>query len=133
MLGADGAAAALAGRIWHAQPPGGAPLRLAVQGTNFQIKVWQALLAAGRAAPLSYAQLARAAGVGGAARAVGNAVGANPVAWLIPCHNVLRQDGALGGYHWGEDRKRAMLAWQALATPASAPASLARRSAGQGT
>ena len=50
----------------------------------------------------------------GAARAVGRAVGANPVAWLIPCHNVLRQDGALGGYHWGEDRQRAMLAWQAL-------------------
>jgi AraC family transcriptional regulator of adaptative response/methylated-DNA-[protein]-cysteine methyltransferase len=130
---ADGAAAALAGRIWHAHPSGGTPLRLAVQGTNFQIKVWQALLAAGRAAPLSYAQLARAAGVGGAARAVGNAVGANPVAWLIPCHNVLRQDGALGGYHWGEDRKRAMLAWQALATPASPPASFARRSAGQAT
>jgi AraC family transcriptional regulator of adaptative response/methylated-DNA-[protein]-cysteine methyltransferase len=130
---ADGAAAALAGRIWHAQPPGAAPLRLAVQGTNFQIKVWQALLTAGRAAPLSYAQLARAAGAGGAARAVGNAVGANPVAWLIPCHNVLRQDGALGGYHWGEDRKRAMLAWQALATPASPAAALARRSAGQAT
>jgi len=60
-------------------------------------------------------------------------VGANPVAWLIPCHNVLRQDGALGGYHWGEDRKRAMLAWQALATPASPAAALARRSAGQAT
>jgi len=45
---------------------------------------------------------------------VGQAVGANPVAWLIPCHNVLRRDGALGGYQFGEDRKRAMLAWQAL-------------------
>ena len=45
---------------------------------------------------------------------MGNAVGANPVAWLIPCHNVLRKDGGLGGYHWGEDRKRAMLAWTAL-------------------
>jgi AraC family transcriptional regulator of adaptative response/methylated-DNA-[protein]-cysteine methyltransferase len=44
---------------------------------------------------------------------VGNAVGANPVAWLIPCHNVLRTSGALGGYRWGEDRKRAMLAWTA--------------------
>jgi AraC family transcriptional regulator of adaptative response/methylated-DNA-[protein]-cysteine methyltransferase len=52
--------------------------------------------------------------VDGGARAVGNAVGANPVAWLIPCHNVLRQDGGLGGYRWGPDRKRAMLAWQAL-------------------
>jgi AraC family transcriptional regulator of adaptative response/methylated-DNA-[protein]-cysteine methyltransferase len=45
---------------------------------------------------------------------VSNAVGANPVAWLIPCHNVLRRDGTLGGYHWGEDRKRAILAWDSL-------------------
>lgn len=109
---ADAAAAALAGRIW--QPAANETLRLAVKGTNFQLKVWQALLEAGGGAPLSYAALARAAGVRGAARAVGNAIGANPVAWLIPCHNVLRQDGSLGGYHWGEDRKRAMLAWQAL-------------------
>jgi AraC family transcriptional regulator of adaptative response/methylated-DNA-[protein]-cysteine methyltransferase len=59
---------------------------------------------------------------------VGNAVAANPVAWLIPCHNVLRQDGALGGYHYGADRKRAMLAWSALreATPARLAASAGR-------
>jgi AraC family transcriptional regulator, regulatory protein of adaptative response / methylated-DNA-[protein]-cysteine methyltransferase len=55
--------------------------------------------------------VAEAAGATGAERAVGNAVGANPVAWLIPCHNVLRSDGSLGGYRWGEERKRAMLAW----------------------
>jgi O6-methylguanine-DNA--protein-cysteine methyltransferase len=55
--------------------------------------------------------VAQAAGVPGAERAVGNAVGANPVAWLIPCHNVLRADGSLGGYQWGVERKRAMLAW----------------------
>src|SRR2546427_12952758 len=78
------------------------------------LKVWQALLELGSAGPTTYAALARAVGRSGGARAVGRAVGANPVAWLIPCHNVLRQDGALGGYHWGEDRKRAMLAWQAL-------------------
>jgi AraC family transcriptional regulator, regulatory protein of adaptative response / methylated-DNA-[protein]-cysteine methyltransferase len=54
--------------------------------------------------------------VRGAAQAVGNAVAANPVAWLIPCHNVLRKDGALGGYRWGPERKRAMLAWSALRT-----------------
>jgi AraC family transcriptional regulator of adaptative response/methylated-DNA-[protein]-cysteine methyltransferase len=55
-------------------------------------------------------------GAGGAAQAVGNAVGANPIGWLIPCHNVLRKDGALGGYRWGPERKRAMLAWSSLRT-----------------
>jgi AraC family transcriptional regulator, regulatory protein of adaptative response / methylated-DNA-[protein]-cysteine methyltransferase len=108
----DDMARALALRIWAAAPDARTPLRLAVQGTNFQLKVWQALLES--RAPLSYAQLARTAGVGAAARAVGNAVGANPVAWLIPCHKVLRQDGSLGGYHYGPDRKRAMLAWTQL-------------------
>ena len=91
-----------------------APLKLAVKGTNFQLKVWQALIELGTAGPTTYTALARAAGMGDAVRAVGNAVGANPIAWLIPCHNVLRRDGSLGGYHWGADRKRAMLAWQAL-------------------
>ena len=116
----DRAAATLAAHIW--QPAmAGAPLRLAVPGTNFQLKVWQALLEI-PGASVSYAQLARAAGAAGAARAVGNAVAANPIAWLIPCHKVLRGDGALGGYHWGADRKRAMLAWSALsAAPPAAP------------
>ena len=90
---------------------GGAPIRLAVQGTNFQLKVWQALLGVGADGPTTYRAVAQAAGATGAERAVGNAVGANPVAWLIPCHNVLRSDGSLGGYRWGEERKRAMLAW----------------------
>jgi AraC family transcriptional regulator of adaptative response/methylated-DNA-[protein]-cysteine methyltransferase len=90
-----------------------APLRLAVQGTNFQLKVWQALLEVGAERATTYREVATAAGARGAERAVGNAVGANPVAWLIPCHNVLRSDGSLGGYQWGEERKRAMLAWEA--------------------
>ncbi len=89
----------------------GAPIRLAVSGTNFQLKVWQALLEVGADGPTTYRALAEAAGAPGAERAVGNAVAANPVAWLIPCHNVLRSDGSLGGYRWGEERKRAMLAW----------------------
>jgi AraC family transcriptional regulator, regulatory protein of adaptative response / methylated-DNA-[protein]-cysteine methyltransferase len=115
----EGAAAHLAERVWDSSPGAAgsraaAPLKLAVKGTNFQLKVWQALLELGSAGPTTYAALARAVGLAGGARAVGQAVGANPVAWLIPCHNVLRKDGALGGYHWGEDRKRAMLAWQAL-------------------
>lgn len=125
---ADAAAAALAARIW--QPAATEALRLAVKGTNFQLKVWQALLKSG-GTPLSYAALARAAGVQGAARAVGNAIGANPVAWLIPCHNVLRQDGSLGGYHWGEDRKRAMLAWQSLGSAQAGRAGPAARAAAQ--
>jgi AraC family transcriptional regulator, regulatory protein of adaptative response / methylated-DNA-[protein]-cysteine methyltransferase len=109
----DAAATTAAARIFEPSAAA-APLRLAVQGTNFQLKVWRALLESCDAPTVSYAQLARAAGVGAAARAVGNAVGANPIAWLIPCHKVLRQDGALGGYHWGTDRKRAMLAWSAV-------------------
>lgn len=89
----------------------GAPIRLAVKGTNFQLKVWQALLEVASDGPTTYRAVAEAAGVPGAERAVGNAVAANPVAWLIPCHNVLRSDGSLGGYQWGEERKRAILAW----------------------
>lgn len=89
----------------------GAPIRLAVRGTNFQLKVWQALLEVGSDGPTTYRAVSEAAGAPGAERAVGNAVGANPVAWLIPCHNVLRSDGSLGGYRWGEERKRVMLAW----------------------
>jgi len=113
----DAAAAALVSRIWTPSAtvlaaPRVPPLRLAVAGTNFQVKVWEALLGVG--GTTTYAALARAAGVPRAARAVGAAVGANPVAWLIPCHNVLRKDGELGGYHYGPDRKRAMLAWSAL-------------------
>jgi AraC family transcriptional regulator of adaptative response/methylated-DNA-[protein]-cysteine methyltransferase len=117
----DAGATALSAKIWSAphERQGAArqaPLVLAVQGTNFQLQVWQALLAVGVDRPTTYTALAQALRLPGASRAVGNAVGANPVAWLIPCHNVLRKDGALGGYHWGEDRKRAMLAWTALRT-----------------
>lgn len=115
----DSSARALARRIFLPDVTADAPrnperLKLAVRGTNFQLKVWRALLELGSAGPTTYQALARAAGVDDAVRAVGNAVGANPIAWLIPCHNVLRLDGSLGGYHWGTDRKRAMLAWQAL-------------------
>ena len=106
---------------------GGAPIRLTVRGTNFQLKVWQALLEVGADGPTTYRAVAEAAGAPGAERAVGNAVGANPVAWLIPCHNVLRSDGSLGGYRWGEERKRAMLAWarrDIILTPAEGGRSL---------
>lgn len=83
-------------------------------GSNFQIKVWQALLRLGRDELTTYADIARGIGKPRAARPTGNAVGANPVAWLIPCHHVLRGDGGIGGYRWGVPRKRAMLAWESL-------------------
>jgi AraC family transcriptional regulator of adaptative response/methylated-DNA-[protein]-cysteine methyltransferase len=114
----DEAAAMLSRRIWagpKAASGEGTTLKLAVTGTNFQIRVWRALLELGSEGPTTYAALAEAAGVAGA-QAVGNAVGANPIAWLIPCHNVLRKDGSLGGYRWGAERKRAMLAWSSLHT-----------------
>jgi AraC family transcriptional regulator of adaptative response/methylated-DNA-[protein]-cysteine methyltransferase len=91
----------------------GEPLRLYVAGTNFQLRVWRALLELD-AGTTSYGALAAAIDAPTAARAVGGAVGANRIAWLIPCHRVLRENGALGGYAWGEDRKRAMLAWESL-------------------
>lgn len=85
---------------------------VALAGTPFQLKVWEALLRipAGRAA--SYGQVAAAVGRPTATRAVGTAVGDNPVAFLIPCHRVLRGTGALGGYRWGTGRKRVILAWE---------------------
>lgn len=95
-------------------------ITLAPAGTNFQFKVWQALLDLGSRGPTSYSALAKAIGHANASRAVGRAVGANPVAWLIPCHRVLRRDGTLGGYHWGVERKRAMLAWEHAASLQSA-------------
>ena len=120
----DAAAQTLAARIWGGE---GGALTLSVRGTNFQVKVWQALLDLGARGPTTYAALGRLAGMPRAVRAIGAACGANPIAWLIPCHNVLRGDGALGGYHWGEDRKRAMLAWDAVARDrVRAPAALAR-------
>lgn len=88
------------------------PLSLHVSGTNFQIHVWKALLQIPPATVTSYKQLAIHLGNPGAARAVGQAVGANPVAFFIPCHRVIQQSGYLGGYHWGTVRKHAMHAWE---------------------
>lgn len=88
------------------------PISLHVSGTNFQISVWKALLNIAPAQVASYAQVAAAVGRPKAARAVGQAVGANPVALLIPCHRVIRESGELGGYHWGTTRKQAIQAWE---------------------
>ena len=108
----DAGACRIAHAIWSGEPAADRRLTLWVHGSNFQLQVWRALLAAGQHRTLSYQQLAQSIGRGSASRAVGTAVGANPVAWLIPCHHVLRANGALGGYRWGLDRKQAMLAWE---------------------
>jgi AraC family transcriptional regulator of adaptative response/methylated-DNA-[protein]-cysteine methyltransferase len=110
----DSVARELAMRIWGAPEQKRAPLRLNITGTNFQLKVWQALIELGSREATSYGELATSIGCAGSSRAVGGAVGSNPIAWLIPCHHVLRKSGGLGGYHWGEDRKRAMLAWEVM-------------------
>jgi AraC family transcriptional regulator of adaptative response/methylated-DNA-[protein]-cysteine methyltransferase len=85
-------------------------------GTPFQIKVWRALLEIPSGELSTYGSLAEKIGMPGASRAVGNAVGANRVSLLIPCHRVIRADGGLGGYRWGAERKRAMLAGEGSLT-----------------
>ncbi len=88
-------------------------LTLFLQGTNFQIKVWEALLRLPPGTAATYGQLAGRVGAPGAARAVGRAVGSNPVSFLIPCHRIIRQSGILGEYRWGSARKKAILGWEA--------------------
>lgn len=88
------------------------PLSLHVTGTNFQIAVWRALLKIPTGAVASYSQVAKALGAPSSARAVGNAIGSNPVALLIPCHRVIQQSGALGGYRWGSTKKLMVQTWE---------------------
>jgi AraC family transcriptional regulator of adaptative response/methylated-DNA-[protein]-cysteine methyltransferase len=89
------------------------PLRLVLKGTPFQIQVWAALLTIPEGQVTSYRRLAELAGVPTAARAVGSAVGANPIGYLIPCHRVIRETGAIGEYRWGSQRKTILLAVEA--------------------
>jgi AraC family transcriptional regulator of adaptative response/methylated-DNA-[protein]-cysteine methyltransferase len=116
--------APVASRIFKAleirDPEGLVPLGLLVRGTNFQVKVWRALLQIPVGSVVTYEDIATAIGAPNAVRAVGTAIGRNPVAFLIPCHRVIRTTGALGGYRWGLPRKRAMLAWESSAVPALA-------------
>jgi AraC family transcriptional regulator of adaptative response/methylated-DNA-[protein]-cysteine methyltransferase len=96
----------------HASLNGG-KAQLHMIGAPFQIKVWEALLAIPSGQVSTYSDIAQAIGNPKAVRAVGTAVGRNPVSWLIPCHRVLRKSGELGGYHWGLPVKRALLAYEA--------------------
>lgn len=93
---------------------GASPIRLWARGTNFQIKVWEALLRVPPGRLVGYGDIAHSIGRPGAARAVGRAVGANPIAVLIPCHRVIRASGRFETeYRWGSARKRALIAWEA--------------------
>jgi AraC family transcriptional regulator of adaptative response/methylated-DNA-[protein]-cysteine methyltransferase len=88
-------------------------LPLMVQGTNFQLKVWEALLTIPQGSVTTYQQIANSIGNPKAVRAVGTAVGDNPIAYLIPCHRVIRKEGILGEYRWGSLRKKALIGWEA--------------------
>jgi AraC family transcriptional regulator of adaptative response/methylated-DNA-[protein]-cysteine methyltransferase len=87
-------------------------LQVLVAGSAFQIKVWRALLSIPEGNLATYAQIARGIGQSSAARAVGSAVSQNPIAFLIPCHRVIRSNGLFGEYHWGGLRKKALIAWE---------------------
>jgi AraC family transcriptional regulator, regulatory protein of adaptative response / methylated-DNA-[protein]-cysteine methyltransferase len=101
----------LARRIFS-RAAGLSPLRVLLVGTPFRLKVWEALLGIPPGRVASYRDVARAIGAPDACRAVGSAVGANPVAYLIPCHRVIRESGVVGDYRWGAERKVAMLVWE---------------------
>ncbi len=88
------------------------PTNLHLIGSPLQIKVWEALLSIPSGQVTTYSEIAEHIGSPKAVRAVGTAVGRNPISWLIPCHRALRKSGGLGGYHWGLPVKRAMLAWE---------------------
>lgn len=107
----DTSAVSLAARIFPATPTRG-KLHLLLRGTNFQIKVWEALLKIPPATLISYGDLAARVDRPQAARAVGSAVAANSIAYLIPCHRVIREDGDSSNYRWGVERKLALRAWE---------------------
>jgi len=105
----DDGARDLAASIWGNKA---VSLPLAVAGTNFQVQVWRALLELEPGATVTYSALARQLGKPEGARAVGNAVSANPIAWVIPCHRVLKASGERGGYRWGASRKQMIHRWE---------------------
>ncbi|WP_309398907.1 bifunctional transcriptional activator/DNA repair enzyme AdaA [Cerasicoccus maritimus] len=90
-------------------------IKLHLKGTPFQLKVWQALLQIPSNRLETYGSLAQSIGDPKASRAVGTAVGANPISYLIPCHRVIRATGEIGGYHWNPNRKRLLIAWDQCA------------------
>jgi AraC family transcriptional regulator of adaptative response/methylated-DNA-[protein]-cysteine methyltransferase len=96
-------------RSWNAEQP----LRVVLIGTDFEVRVWQTLLRIPLGKATTYSDIACRMGKPSASRAVGAAVGKNPISFVVPCHRVLGRSGALTGYHWGLTRKRAILGWEA--------------------
>jgi AraC family transcriptional regulator, regulatory protein of adaptative response / methylated-DNA-[protein]-cysteine methyltransferase len=88
------------------------PVRVVLIGSDFEVRVWETLLHVPMGRAVSYGDIARSLGAPTASRAVGTAVGRNPISFVVPCHRVLRGDGNLGGYHWGLTRKRALIGWE---------------------
>lgn len=106
--------APFAARVFHKSlPADGQPLRITFIGTDFEIRVWETLLKIPSGKAATYGGIAAALGKPQAARAVGAAVGKNPISFVVPCHRVIGKSGALTGYHWGLTRKKAMLGWEA--------------------
>lgn len=107
----------LAPMIAHAFDPGRwcaeQPVRVVLIGTDFEVRVWETLLTIPVGQATTYQQVANRLGKPSAARAVGGAVGRNPISFVVPCHRVVGSSGALTGYHWGVPRKRAILGWEA--------------------
>lgn len=93
-------------------------IKLHLKGTAFQLKVWKTLLQVPAGGLTTYLDLAGKSGHKGASRAVGTAIGNNPVAYLIPCHRVIKSTGETGQYHWGDIRKQAIIGWEAAKTQA---------------
>ena len=96
-------------KLWRSE----VPLQLVLIGTDFEVRVWEALLKVPMGRLTTYSDLAAKVCSAKAARAVGAAVGKNPIAFVVPCHRVVGRSGSLTGYHWGLTRKRAMLGWEA--------------------
>lgn len=108
----DAGARVLLDTIFPAAPTRG-KLHLLLRGTNFQIKVWEALIRVEPGTLISYGELACRMAAPNAQRAVGSALAANRIAYLIPCHRVIRESGEIGSYRWGSSRKLALLGWEA--------------------
>ena len=113
LVESEATVAGVSRKIFHTRDPtSGESLALFVRGSNFQVRVWEALLKIPPGATATYGDIAKFIGQPKASRAVGSAVGANLVSLLIPCHRVIRGDGSTGGYRWGPERKKVMLAWE---------------------
>jgi len=127
----DAAIAPLASRIFDpARWSEEQPVRVVLIGTDFEVKVWETLLSIPCGRATTYGELANRVGRPSAARAVGAAVGKNPISFVVPCHRVVGSTGALTGYHWGVPRKRAILGWESGVTGGGGRGSGARLAQG---